>query len=79
MSKNESDKQAKAKNILLIVGILLIAINLRPALASVGPLIEDIRLSTGLSNGLLGLLTTLPLIAFSVMSTMTPLFTRRFG
>ena len=69
----------KSKNILLIVGILFIAINLRPALASVGPLIEDIRAATGLSNALLGLLTTLPLIAFGLISTLTPLFTRRFG
>ncbi len=79
MSKNAPLKQSKSVNILLIVGILFIAINLRPALASVGPLIEDIRRATGLSNGLLGLLTTLPLVAFSVVSTLTPLFTRRFG
>lgn len=79
MSKIDSLDQRKSKNILLIVGILFIAINLRPALASVGPLIEDIRQATGLSNGLLGLLTTLPLIAFGFISTLTPLFTRRFG
>jgi len=42
-------------------------------------LIEDIRQATGLSNGMLGLLTTLPLIAFGFISTLTPLFTRRFG
>ncbi|MGN8224604.1 CynX/NimT family MFS transporter [Gracilimonas sp. BCB1] len=64
---------------LLIAGILLIALNLRPALASVGPLIAEIRESTGLSNSLLGLLTTLPLIAFGVISMLTTLFTRRFG
>lgn len=66
-------------NTLLIVGVLCIAINLRPALAGVGPLIEDIRKATGLSNSLLGLLTTLPLLAFGVVSTLTPLFTKRFG
>ena len=69
----------KSKNILLITGILFIAINLRPALASVGPLIEDIRAATGLSNTMLGVLTTLPLLMFGVVSTLTPLFTRRFG
>ncbi|MCO8121008.1 MFS transporter [Stieleria sp. TO1_6] len=70
---------SRSANILLIAGILLIAVNLRPALASVGPLIEDIRQSTGLSSSLLGLLTTLPLIAFGVVSTFTPLLTRRLG
>lgn len=79
MSKIDSLDERKFKDVLLIVGILFIAINLRPALASVGPLIEDIRQATGLSNGFLGLLTTLPLIAFGFISTLTPLFTRRFG
>ncbi|MCM4166538.1 putative transporter YycB [Arenibacter antarcticus] len=68
-----------ANDILLIAGILFIAINLRPALASVGPLINHIRVATGLSSSMLGLLTTLPLIAFGVVSSLTPLFTRRFG
>lgn len=65
--------------ILLITGIILIGFNLRPALSGVGPLIAMIRESTGLSNSMLGLLTTLPLVAFGVLSTLTPLFTRRFG
>ena len=77
MSQNQ--KPTPTKNYLLIAGIIFIAINLRPALASVGPLIEDIRATTGLSNTLLGLLTTLPLVAFGVVSTLTPLFTKRFG
>lgn len=71
--------KSKPVNLLLIAGILCIAINLRPALAGVGPLIGDIRQATGLSNSMLGLLTTLPLIAFGAISTLTPLFTRRFG
>lgn len=79
MLKSESGGATKSTSVLLIAGILCIAINLRPALASVGPLIEDIRGATGLSNGMLGLLTTLPLIAFGVISTFTPLFTKRYG
>ena len=67
------------KQALLIAGILLIAINLRTALASLGPLVSTIRESTGLSNSMLGLLTTLPLLAFGVISMLTPLFTKRFG
>ncbi len=74
-----SQKETARNKFLLITGIIFIAINLRPALASVGPLVEDIRATTGLSNTLLGLLTTLPLIAFGVVSTLTPLFTKRFG
>ena len=64
---------------LLIAGIVLIALNLRPTLAALGPLVSDIRLDTGLSNAALGLLTTLPLLAFGVVSTLTSLLTRRWG
>ena len=64
---------------LLIGGIILIAFNLRPGLAAVGPLISAIRLDTGLSNALLGFLTTLPLLAFGVVSMFTSLFTRKWG
>lgn len=73
------EENSRLKNTLLIAGIVLIAINLRPALAGVGPLISTIRESTGLSNAMLGLLTTLPLLAFGVLSTLTPLFTRKLG
>lgn len=75
----QTQKTDTRNKYLLIAGIIFIAINLRPALASIGPLVEDIRATTGLSNTLLGLLTTLPLIAFGVVSTLTPLFTKRFG
>lgn len=64
---------------LLIAGIILIAFNLRPALAAVGPLISAIRVDTGLSNVFLGLLTTLPLLAFGMISMFTSLLTRRWG
>lgn len=73
------EQNSTSKNVLLIAGIVLIAINLRPALASVGPLVGTIRASTGLSNTMLGLITTLPLLAFGVLSTLTPLFSRRLG
>lgn len=73
------EQNSTLKNFLLIAGIILISVNLRPALAGVGPLVSTIRESTGLSNAMLGLLTTLPLVAFGVISTLTPLFTRRLG
>lgn len=79
MSKTIPKGTSSTYSFLLIAGIIAIAINLRPALASVGPLVEDIRSATGLSNAMLGLLTTLPLLAFGVVSTLTPLFTKRFG
>ena len=64
---------------LLIAGMLLVAINLRPALASVGPLVDPIRAATGLSATAFGFLTTLPLIAFGLVSALAPSVTRRIG
>ena len=64
---------------LLVAGIALVSLNLRPAIAVVGPIAGDIRMGAGLSSAAVGLLTTLPLLAFGLVSVMTPLFTRRFG
>ena len=64
---------------LLIAGIALVALNLRPALASVGPLVADIRADTGLSNASLGFITTLPLLAFGVLSVFAFGAGRRLG
>ncbi len=64
---------------LLAAGILVIAFNLRPGLASIGPLVNAIQNSTGLSNSLTGLLTTLPLLAFGMVSMFTAAFTRRWS
>ena len=62
-----------------MIAIAAIAFNLRPPISSVGPLISEIRLDTGLSNTLLGMLTTLPILSFGLLSVFTPLFTRRLG
>lgn len=40
---------------------------------------DDIGKALNLSDSLLGLLTTLPLLAFGFVSTITPYFTKRFG
>jgi len=62
-----------------VLGIVLLAANLRPALTGVAPLIGQIRADTGISNGVAGLLTTLPLLAFGLLSPIAPRAARRFG
>ena len=63
----------------MILAILLLAANLRTALTSVAPLIGEIRDGTGISNGVAGLLTTLPLLAFALLSPAAPRLASRFG
>lgn len=63
----------------LIVGIILISINLRTSIASVGPLIPFIREDLDISNGLAGFLTTLSLLTFAVFSLFAPSIGKRLG
>ncbi|GGJ81920.1 putative transporter YycB [Lentibacillus kapialis] len=58
--------------ILLITGIIIIAFNLRAAITSVGPLANVIGDDLGLASWSVGILTSLPLIAFAVMSPVAP-------
>jgi len=67
------------KKIILILGIVLIAFNLRPAITAVGPLVDLIRTEMGLSNSAVGLITTLPLVAFAVFSPLAPQMAHRLG
>src|SRR5918994_6948093 len=70
---------SRLRSFLLMLGIVLLAANLRPALTGVPPLIGQIRADTGISNGAAGLLTTLPLLAFALLSPVAPRVARRFG
>lgn len=65
--------------ILLILGIVLIASNLRSSITAVSPLIAEIVQDTGMSNTQMGLLTTLPLLAFAALSLLAPRISQRFG
>jgi MFS transporter, CP family, cyanate transporter len=70
---------SRVRGVLLVVGILLLAANLRPALTALAPLIGEVRADTGVSNGVAGLLTALPLLAFGLLSPVAPRLARRFG
>jgi CP family cyanate transporter-like MFS transporter len=64
-------KPAPASSFKLSYGLFaffLVVANLRPALTSVGPLLETIRSSLGLSDAAAGLLPTLPLLIFAGLS-----------
>ncbi|WP_241558887.1 CynX/NimT family MFS transporter [Oceanobacillus halophilus] len=75
---NMPERSKKMYQILLITGIVIVAFNLRPAITSVGPLIGTIRDDVGLTNWSAGLLTSLPLIAFAIMSPIAPILGNRY-
>ncbi|ASG55011.1 MAG TPA: cyanate MFS transporter [Salmonella bongori] len=64
---------------LLIAGILMIATTLRVTFTGAAPLLETIRADYGLSTAQTGLLTTLPLLAFALVSPLAASIARRFG
>ncbi|WP_208586000.1 CynX/NimT family MFS transporter [Gracilibacillus suaedae] len=67
----------KHYTILFIIGIILLAFNLRPAITSVGPIIGIMREDLSISNWSAGFLTSLPLIAFAFMSPIAPRIANR--
>src|SRR5699024_1348153 len=69
----------KLHQFLLVAVIVIVAFNLRPALTSVGPLIGIVRDDIGLSNWSAGILTSLPLIAFAIMSPAAPKLGNRYS
>lgn len=66
-------------SILLIVGIMLVAFNLRAPITSVGPLAGLIRADLGISNALVGFIMTVSLLTFAVFSPVAAKIGSRIG
>ncbi|WP_423358637.1 CynX/NimT family MFS transporter [Pseudomonas citronellolis] len=64
---------------LLLLGLVLVALNLRPALSSLAPLLNTVREHTGLSAAAAGLLTTLPVLCLGLFAPLAPRLARRLG
>ncbi|MFI6081937.1 CynX/NimT family MFS transporter [Streptomyces sp. NPDC051217] len=64
---------------LLVVGLVLAAVNLRPAITSLGALLEDVRVGLHMSGSVAGVLTSVPALCFAVFGVTAPRLARRFG
>ncbi|KUN90730.1 CynX/NimT family MFS transporter [Streptomyces caeruleatus] len=64
---------------LVVLGIVLTALNLRPAITSLGALLEEVRDGLGMSGSVAGLLTSVPPLCFALFGVMAPRLARRFG
>ncbi|WP_334642784.1 CynX/NimT family MFS transporter [Klebsiella aerogenes] len=69
---------ANGNKLLLIVGILFIAATLRVTFTGIAPLLDAIRAEYQLTTAQTGLLTTLPLLAFGLVSPLAAGVARRF-
>src|SRR6478609_5783102 len=70
---------ALRRTALVMVGLILLSFNLRPAAVSVGPVLEEVRHGLGLTGAEAGLLTSLPVLAFAVFGALAPSFARWVG
>src|SRR3954454_18767461 len=67
------------KGLLLIgVAIVLTGLNLRTAVNSVGPVLEELEAGLGISSGAAGLITTLAVLCFAVLGCAGPPLSARF-
>jgi CP family cyanate transporter-like MFS transporter len=71
--------RSRSSDAVLLAGVVVIAINLRPAAASIGPLIGRIERDTGLSSLGASALTTLPVLCFGALAPLAPVLAKRFG
>lgn len=74
-----ASSSADGSKLLLIVGILFIAATLRVTFTGIAPLLDAIRAEYQLTTAQTGLLTTLPLLAFGLVSPLAAGVARRFG
>ena len=62
----------------LALSIVLVALNLRPALSSVSPVLAAVQAELGLSATAAGLLTTLPVLCLGLFAPLAPWLSERF-
>lgn len=73
------DTKNKWNTVALVAGILFIAVNLRLPFTSIAPVLPLIQSDFGLSSSAVGLLTSLPLLAFAAFSPLSAPVARKFG
>jgi MFS transporter, CP family, cyanate transporter len=71
--------RAPRHGVLLALSVVVVAANLRPAVAGVGPVLPELRADLPLSGAGAAVLTTLPVLCFGLLATLAPRVARRFG
>lgn len=64
---------------LVLAGIVLLSVNLRPAAVSVGPVLAEVRAALEMGGATAGLLTSLPVLAFAGVGALAPGLAARLG
>ena len=75
----QPDSDDTRADALVVIGIVLLAFNMRPAAVSIGPVLSDIVAELQLTGVQAGLLTSLPVLSFSLFGALTPRLAHRIG
>ena len=81
MTRTASDRPDVSRRqglALIAVAIVLTALNLRTAVTSVGPVLEEIERGLDISSGLAGVITTMPVLCFALIGFTGPALSARF-
>ncbi|NAZ76819.1 MFS transporter, partial [Kineococcus sp. T13] len=62
-----------------LLGIVLVALNLRIAIAAVSPILDVVRRDVAFDDTLAGLLGAAPLVSFAAFGSLAPVVARRLG
>lgn len=63
----------------LMITVVVVGLNFRAPILAVSPLLETIMEQTGVSSAVAGLLTTIPVVCFGLVSPFAPALARRLG
>ncbi|MGH7020289.1 MAG: MFS transporter, partial [Brevundimonas sp.] len=79
MTARSEAEPARGASLLLLAAIFALALNLRPAMAAVGPLLDLIEGATGMDSTAASLLTTLPVLMIGLGALSIRPLRRRLG
>lgn len=78
-SRADAARSGRRLRLLAAVALLLAAVNLRPAVTALGPVLEEARAGLGMSATVAGLLTSVPAVCFALIGATAPRLSRRYG
>ncbi len=69
----------RRQQLFIVIGLTVLAFNLRPAAVSVGPVLDEVRSGLSIGAATAGLVTTLPVLCFAAFGALAPWLGRAFS
>lgn len=79
MTEHSQASRSRTQIAAFLTLMVLVGLNLRPALSSLAPLLSRLQQDTGISALAIGALTTLPVLCLGVFAPLAPWLSKRMG